>query len=113
MSGTVQPGIAQDIFTLFSRFFYALVNAGRGFSVSYPLNGTSLPQPLLDNIDRLVDRFTVLNNSSGTVLIGWSGVPVFHLGAYSSYTFTWKNPKSAQLTFNDNGQSSGTLDVIS
>ena len=105
-------GISEDVLTGLARLFYSLIDGGKGYSYSFPLNGTGIDQQLLPNVKRITHDVTVLNNSSGTVLIGYEAAN-FHLGAGASYTFSWKNLPASHAVWNDNGVSSGTLDVIS
>ena len=94
------------------RFFLHIIGNGMGANDHQVTSGNNSNQKLLATVGYILPRFTIVNNGSNTVKIGYGGNPTFPLVAGASYTGSWKNPVKAGLCFSDGGNAA-TVDVIS
>ncbi len=105
--------ISADILAGLEKLIARILGNGKGVAdhIALPI-ATNSPYQICGNVDRILPALTIINNGTATVNIGSGGVALFPLVVGASYTWRWKNPKYAQLVFNDLG-TIAIIDVIS
>ena len=106
------PGVSGDLV----RAEYAFGAEGWGFARKYVTTGSNLDVPVLQDIDFIIPRFTIVNQGTSNIRFGFrstGGSSGVLLGAGASYTFVRKNPAKNNLVVNDLGTSGIEIDFIS
>ena len=113
-------GIATDIMD----GIRALLCGGEGIHRSQSIPGDGLAHSIIQDADRIVPSFTVVNTGSNMVYLGYKGVsdatfPLFPASPSSTppvsggaFTFVWTNPHTNGLIAMCKSGSPSTIDIM-
>ena len=105
-------GVSGDI----TRAEYTFAAEGNGLTRSYVTTGKSQDVPVLQDVDYMLPRLTIINNGTSSVKWGYrstSGTSGLTLGAGASVTLDKKIPSKLNIVVNDGGTSGIEIDFFS